>query len=261
MSIFTLLERRFIDSLSNMRTRKAWSLYQRLARVGSKDEKTAKINQGGTRADVFISYSRGDQAFALQLVGALAQRGSTAWLDRNDVLPAGEFREDIQAGIEEAGAFLFLLSPDSVISEECKKELDYAVSCRKKLIPVVYRAVDPDLVPQDLPDLDRIEDASFDHLFEKVLDALLIDKDDWNRSGRWQRLSREWNKNHKQNASLLLHGKELKRAEGWLKRAERWRLGGATRSRSQTRSRSSSFVRVVVSRIAPFLLVCSCFSC
>src|SRR5260370_1373989 len=174
----------------------------------------------------FISYSRGDQAFALQLVGALVQRGSTAWLDRNDVLPAGELREDIQARIEEAGAFLFLLSPDSIISEECKKELGYAVSCGKKLIPVLRRNVNNDLVPQALRGLDRITDASFDRLVEKVLDALLIDKDDWNRSGWWQRLSREWEKDHKQNASLLLRGKELKSAEELLKRAEHWRLEG-----------------------------------
>src|SRR5260370_32944956 len=105
------------------------------------------MNQGGTRADVFISYSRGDQAFALQLVGALVQRGSTAWLDRNDVLPAGELREDIQARIEEAGAFLFLLSPDSVFLEECKKELDYTVSCGKKMIPRLQRDVNRNHVP------------------------------------------------------------------------------------------------------------------
>ena len=105
-------------------------------------------------ADVFISYSHLDQAFALQLVGALVQRGLSAWLDRSKVFPAGEFREDIQARIEGAGAFLFLLSPDSVLSEDCKKELDYAVDCGKKLIPVLHRDVNPDLAPQALRNLD-----------------------------------------------------------------------------------------------------------
>src|SRR5260370_2977906 len=178
--------------------------------------------------DVFISYLHLDEAFALQLVGALKQSGFTAWFDRSDVVPAGKFREDVDAGIEEAGAFLFLLSPDSVSSDskECKRELEYAVSCGKKLIPVVYKAVDRDRAPQELRELPWIEDASFDRLVEKVLDVLLIDKDDWNRSGRWQRLSREWEKDHKQNASLLLRGKELKSAEELLKRAEHWRLTG-----------------------------------
>jgi hypothetical protein len=135
-------------------------------------------------ADVFISYSHRDQPFALQLVGALAQREYTAWFDKNDVFPAGEFREDIKAGIEEAGAFVFLLSPDSIVSEECGKELDYAQACSKKLIPLLHRAVDPLLVPQVLRELDWIEDASFDRMLEKVLDALLTDKDDWKQTGR-----------------------------------------------------------------------------
>src|ERR1700752_1279479 len=102
--------------------------------MGSVSWKTARMCQGGTMADVFIFYSYCDQQFALQLVGAFAQRGYTTWFDKMDAFPAGQFREDIQAGIEGASAFIFLLSPDSVVSEEGGKELDYAQACGKKLI-------------------------------------------------------------------------------------------------------------------------------
>jgi TIR domain len=187
------------------------------------------MSKGVTMADVFISYSHRDQLFALQLVGALAQREYTAWFDKNDVFPAGEFREDIKAGIEEAGAFIFILSPDSIVSEECGKELDYAQACGKKLIPLLHRGIDPSHAPQALRELDWIEDASFDRLLEKVLDTLLTDKDDWKQAGRWLRSASEWDKNHKHHSGLLLHGKELKKAEDWLKKATRWRLEGSNK--------------------------------
>src|SRR3989442_988531 len=89
----------------------------------------SRSGKEGATLDVFISYSRRDKKFALRLVGALEQRGYTTWFDKNDVFPAGKFWEDINAGIEEAGAFIFILSPDSLVSENCKKELKYAGEC------------------------------------------------------------------------------------------------------------------------------------
>jgi hypothetical protein len=94
---------------------------------------------------------------------------------------------------------------------------------------LLHRAIDPALAPQALRDLDWIEDASFDRMLEKVLNALLTDKDDWKQAGRWQRLSHEWDKNREQHSGLLLHGKELRKAEDWLRRAERWRLEGSNK--------------------------------
>ncbi len=171
-------------------------------------------------SDAFISYSRREQGFARQLVEAFAQRGYNAWFDRNDVRPAGEFWEDIKAGIEEASAFIFIMSPDSITSEPCLNELKYALHCGKKLIPLHYRPVDRQRVPEQMNKLDWIEGASFDEMFEKTLRAILTDKEDWKQAGRWLRSGSEWQKNHKQNSGLLLHGKDLKKAEEWLKKAE-----------------------------------------
>jgi len=39
----------------------------------------------GNRAKVFVSYSRKDAAFAQMLVGALAERGFDAFLDKTDI--------------------------------------------------------------------------------------------------------------------------------------------------------------------------------
>src|ERR1700730_8764386 len=115
---------------------------------------------------IFISYSHRDQPFARQLDDALAQCGYTTWLDKKDVFPAGEFWEDIEAGIQEAGAFIFIMSPDSLDSKDCIRELDYAQVCGKKLIPVLYRGIDPSRIPQPLKDLDWIDGDPFDQMLE-----------------------------------------------------------------------------------------------
>jgi hypothetical protein len=225
---------------------------------------------------VFISYSRCDKEFALRLDDALKQRKFTTWFDENDVPPAGKFWEDIYAGIEEAGAFLFILSPDSLKSEACGYELKYAEACGKKLIPLQYRAIDraidPNLCPEPLRKLDWIEDAPFDRMLEKIEDALLTDRDDQKQAGRWLRSANEWGKNDKndendkridglllhgkehieadtnlteeteRNNGLLLHGKELKKAEDWLKKKEHERLNGIYR-RPQPAPLLTQFIR------------------
>jgi streptogramin lyase len=197
----------------------------------------SRSGKEGATLDVFISYSHRDKdkQFALQLNDALAQRGYTTWFDENDVFPAGKFWEDIYAGIEEAGAFIFILSPAYIESKPCMRELDYAQTLKKKIICVNF---------SDKTDIRRIQDKlksdgqdwvnalnwidadPFDRMLEKVLEALLTDKDDWRQSGQWLRMATEWNKDRKRNSGLLLHGKELKKAEQWKKRTDEWRRYG-----------------------------------
>lgn len=244
-------------------------------------------------ADVFISYSHSDHAFALRFIEALDQRHYTSWLDENDTFPAGEFREDIKAGIEEAGAFIFILSPDSLISDVCGEELRYAQECGKKLIPLHYRRITPAPAPPALRGLSWIPvlplaessegDAAFDRMLEKVLIALQADRSTWQKTGQWLRLATCWDEartrlstvplrfNSGTNStgmmgflttycmsalrklreqreaialrrSLLLRGKELREAEGWLKEAERWRLEGS-KKKPQPLSLHIQFIR------------------
>ena len=46
-------------------------------------------------ADVFISYSRRDEAFVQRLRESLAERGKDVWVDREDIGPAVEWRREI----------------------------------------------------------------------------------------------------------------------------------------------------------------------
>jgi hypothetical protein len=99
---------------------------------------------GESRPDAFISYRRlpADTAFVDKLQGALAKRGKQIWVDRSNIEPAADWSERIERGIEAAKAFIFVITPESVVSEQCQHELEMAVSLHKLVIPVVFREVD-----------------------------------------------------------------------------------------------------------------------
>ena len=88
---------------------------------------------------IFISYSRKDLAFAQKIVDALAADNLDTWVDWKSIPKGEKWLEEIYRGIEEAEAFLFLISPDSVNSQYCNKEIVQAVRNGKRILPIVLR--------------------------------------------------------------------------------------------------------------------------
>ena len=88
---------------------------------------------------VFISYSRRDSEFVDRLREALIESGQKTWLDKEKIPPSDLWLARIKSAIDEAEAVVFVLSPASLASEVCGKELDYAFSRNKRVIPVVWR--------------------------------------------------------------------------------------------------------------------------
>ncbi|MBL8164959.1 MAG: toll/interleukin-1 receptor domain-containing protein, partial [Anaerolineae bacterium] len=93
-------------------------------------------------ADVFISYSRRDTAFVRQLFEALKQQGREAWVDWQGIDYSTRWWEEICQGIERADNFVLVISPDSLTSEYCQREIAHARQHNKRIIPFVYREVD-----------------------------------------------------------------------------------------------------------------------
>jgi WD40 repeat protein len=172
-------------------------------------------------SDVFISYSRKDQAFVQRLHQALQDRGREAWIDWKDIPPTAEWLLEVYGGIEAADTFLFILSPDAVDSKVCGKEVTYAVSHNKRLIPVVCKDVDPDTVPPALAVLNWIfirPQDDFDAGVERLVQAL--DRDlEWAKAHtRLLTRALEWERKGR-NPSYLLRGNDLQEAETWLAEA------------------------------------------
>ncbi|MEM7064123.1 MAG: TIR domain-containing protein [Cyanobacteria bacterium P01_B01_bin.77] len=103
--------------------------------------------------DAFISYGRTDsKAFAIQLKERLTAAGLTVWFDFDDIPLATDFQERIDNGIEKAHAFLYVISPSSVNSPYCDKELNLALRCGKRIIPIMHvESIDRDTWQQRNP--------------------------------------------------------------------------------------------------------------
>lgn len=93
-------------------------------------------------ADVFISYSRRDDAFVRKLYNELAAHNRDAWVDWEDIPPTAEWLKEVYAGIEAADTFICVLSPDFITSSIGAKELEHAIACKKRLIPIIISKVD-----------------------------------------------------------------------------------------------------------------------
>jgi hypothetical protein len=64
------------------------------------------------------------------------------WIDWKSIPKGEDWEQEIYRGIEEADAFLFLISPDSVRSEWCNKEIKHAVKNGKRILPIVILDAD-----------------------------------------------------------------------------------------------------------------------
>ncbi|MEM9164154.1 MAG: TIR domain-containing protein, partial [Cyanobacteria bacterium P01_F01_bin.4] len=89
--------------------------------------------------DVFISYGRADsKQFAQQLKDRLVEAGLKVWFDFDDIPLGVDYQNQINDGIKNADNFLFIISPHSVNSAYCAKEIELALACHKRIIPLLH---------------------------------------------------------------------------------------------------------------------------
>ncbi len=172
--------------------------------------------------DAFTSYSRSDsKAFVMRLRDALERRGKEAWVDLEDIPAASKWEEELREGIAQSDSFVFVISPGSVTSEHCLKELAHAAALNKRIIPLNNAgAVDTGALPDPISSHNWIPaQGLFEDDFEASLDTLVgaLETDlDWVREHtKWGNLATAWDtKGH--DSSLLVRGSELEDAERWL---------------------------------------------
>ena len=123
--------------------------------------------------EVFISYSRKDKEFVHRLDEALKRRGREAWVDWEDIRPTEEWMQAIYGAIEGADTFVFVLTPDSVASVVCGREIAHAAANNKRMVPIVAQDVNADTVPESLAKLEWIFYCRAGDDFEKATDKLI----------------------------------------------------------------------------------------
>ncbi len=86
---------------------------------------------------LFLSYARVDQPVAIQIAEALSGLHEV-WLDER--LYAGQrWWEEIRRRLDWCEGFVYLLSPESVTSEYCLRELKLALDMNKHIFPALIR--------------------------------------------------------------------------------------------------------------------------
>jgi|SRR6187551_3655430 len=80
--------------------------------------------------EVFISDSRKDKEFVRRLDEELKRRDREAWVDWEGIPPGDTWEKTIYSAIEDTDTFVFVLTPDSVASEVCGREIAHVQSDR-----------------------------------------------------------------------------------------------------------------------------------
>ena len=201
-------------------------------------------------ADIFISYSRKDIAFARLIRASLQSSGLDTWIDW-DRIPVGErWWDEICQAIERTHIFMFVISSSSLGSPVCRDEIGQALKNHKRIIPILVDHLTPEAVHKFVPGLPELNWVIFekDHLFQVTENRQVQSGPAEDRLVALPKLPQfeqalarlteaihtdwDWVKSHTQlqvdalrwagkdrDASYLLRGAELDDAEGWLSRA------------------------------------------
>ena len=196
---------------------------RRVAPVSSSVGGTAP---SGERFDAFICYKRipADEQFVDHLCQALTEQEPprTVWVDRTRIEPAVDWLGRVTRGIDASRALIYVITPESVASGDCRQELDLATARNKLIIPVLLRDVtDRSALHARVSRLNWIP-AGPGSDPGRTVDAVaqaLEDDLDWRdehtylgaRAGQWNGQQRK--------RGFLLHGEELRIAETWLGQA------------------------------------------
>jgi hypothetical protein len=129
---------------------------------------------GADTPTAFVSYSRVDSEFALQLAEHLKAAGANVWLDQLDIEPGIPWDSAIEEALLRSSHMLVILSTVSVTSDNVRDEVSYALSQQMKVIPVLYRECK---VPFRLARLQHIDFRNdYDLAFKALLKTLRVEQ-------------------------------------------------------------------------------------
>jgi len=216
-------------------------------------------------ADVFVSYSRSDSELVNLLVDRLRERGKDVWVDVEGIRDAEVFPAALRRAVEGSDGFVFVISPDSVASPFCEQEVDHAVELNKRIVPLAFRSVPDEQIPEGIRVRNWIPvgDGDFETGLERLVQALDTDLE-WDRQHtHWLLKAIEWDESGR-DRSFLLRGSELASAEAWLTSSADKDPGPtalqqeyfyASRAASTRRQRTLAGASLVVAAVSVALLI------
>jgi hypothetical protein len=126
---------------------------------------------------VFISYSRINKDFALELANELRASGFNIWFDLLDIPTGSRWDDEIESALERCEIFMVILTPSSTISDNVKDEIGYAIDSGKRILPILLKDAN---VPLRLRRFQYVDftDISYNEGIERAKELLrkLIDE-------------------------------------------------------------------------------------
>jgi hypothetical protein len=118
----------------------------------------------------FISYSRTDSKFANFLESELQRRGYSLWRDQTDIIAGQNWEKMINRAIEICSHFIIILSPNSINSQEVKRELSVAINLSRPIIPILIADCE---IPSEISRINYInwielQDYAYSSNFERL---------------------------------------------------------------------------------------------
>jgi TIR domain len=128
----------------------------------------------GHQHTVFVAYARIDAPEVDTIVERLRSRGIKTSVDREDISVGEEWVRRLETLIREADTILFMITPRAMVSPWCQREVDYAVSLNKRILPVLLKSVPDDVIPPNLARLQYLvlTDIENERAFNTLVDAI-----------------------------------------------------------------------------------------
>lgn len=132
----------------------------------------------GTLPYLFVSYAHKNDAAVLEIISTLQSRGFRVWYDEG-IEAGSEWPESIASHLERAQLVLAFLSPAYLQSDNCRKEMHYALTKKKPVINVYLEQTElsPGMEMQigNLFALMKYTYPSEEYFYDKLFSAELLD--------------------------------------------------------------------------------------
>ena len=90
----------------------------------------------GNEPYIFVSYAHRDSAAVFRVLYELQNRGYRLWYD-DGIAPGSEWPEDIAQHLDRAAMVISFITPKSMESQNCRREINYSFACGKPFLSVV----------------------------------------------------------------------------------------------------------------------------
>lgn len=90
----------------------------------------------GDEPYVFVSYSHADTDVVFHEIARLQGQNINVWYDTTGIGPGSEWNDNIARAIQNAAHFIYFITPQSVASEHCRRELNFAQAEGRSVIAV-----------------------------------------------------------------------------------------------------------------------------